>query len=74
MKISRKFTPLLMGIVMGVFMSFLMSLVVTFMNLGFVPDFFFIWMRAWGAAFVISLPIVIVVFPIAKKIVDRFLE
>jgi len=63
-----------MRIVMGTFMSFLMSLVVSYINVGFVPDFLFIWMRAWAASFAISLPIVVFVFPIAKKIVDRLLE
>jgi hypothetical protein len=74
MKFKRKWTSLLMGIVMGAFMSFLMSLVVSLINVGPVDGFIFIWMRAWGAAFAISLPIVVVVFPVAKKIVDSLLE
>ena len=63
-----------MGIFMGIFMALFMSLVISYINIGLVSDFLFVWMRAWAAGFVISVPIAILVFPIAKKISDRILE
>ena len=59
----------LMGFTMGLLMSFFMSFVISVVNVGFVPDFFFVWMRAWAAGFIIGVPIAIFVFPIARKIV-----
>ena len=40
MKISKKYAGILMGAIAGVFMGFFMSLVITFINLGFVENFF----------------------------------
>ena len=74
MAVSRKYTPVLMGLTMGLFMSFLMSLVISYVNVGLVEDFLFVWMRAWAAGIVISIPIAIVVFPMARRIVNRFTE
>ena len=71
MKVHRKYTPVLMGVAMGVFMSLFMSLVISMINVGPVPDFIVVWMRAWAAGFVISVPVAVMAFPIAKKIVER---
>jgi hypothetical protein len=39
-KISKKYTGILMGAMVGVFMNFFMSSVITLLNLGFVDNFF----------------------------------
>jgi hypothetical protein len=74
MKVHRMYTPVLMGVAMGVFMSLFMSLVISLINVGLVPEFLFVWMRAWAAGFVISVPVAVMAFPVAKKIVEGITE
>jgi len=74
MKIKRKYMPIMMGLAMGTFMSLFMSLVISLVNVGPVPHFLSVWMRAWVAGLAIGVPAAVMVFPLAKKIVDRIME
>lgn len=55
-----------------------MTLVVTFVsilvNYGIQEGFFVKWMRAWGLAFVVALPVVMVVMPTIRKFVSKYVE
>lgn len=62
------------GFVMAVTMSFLMSGVITALNVGLPPDFLARWMRAWGLAFVVALPVILTVAPIARHLTLHFVE
>ena len=55
-------------------MSFLMSFVVTIVNLGLVADFIPKWFKAWGFAFIIGFPIISIVIPLVRKITSRITE
>ena len=52
-------------------MSFFMSFLLTLMNVGYGPQFFQIWLNAFAAGFIVSLPISLIFTPIIRKIVDR---
>ncbi len=49
-------------------MSAVMSGIITYINLGFVSDFFSIWLHAWIVAFAIAFPTILLVFPFARKL------
>lgn len=49
-------------------MAFVMTFFITFINLGFAPDFFARWMRAYGVAFVIAVPAIYLIAPIARRL------
>ncbi|WP_445142883.1 DUF2798 domain-containing protein [Campylobacter sp.] len=53
---------------MSFLMSFVMSGVLTYINLGLVSNFFMIWMTGWFKALVVAYPCVLIVSPIAAKI------
>jgi len=55
-------------------MSFVMSLVMTFVSIGFVPDFLIIWAKSFFIGFIVSLPVALIVAPIAEKIVKKVLK
>jgi tetrahydromethanopterin S-methyltransferase subunit D len=74
MKLPARFQHLMFAIFMGTLMSFLMSAVITFFNLGAVEGFFGLWMKAWGAAIVVAIPVAFFVGPIARKLVSKFVE
>ncbi len=70
---AKAFQPVF-GLIMARFMSFLMSGAITAINVGLPPDFLARWMRSWGAAFMIALPVVLVVAPIARRLALRFVD
>ena len=54
--IPKRFYRLVFAGIMSLFMSFIMSGIITFLNLGFIPSFFAQWLleafpKAWVAAF-----------------------
>lgn len=63
--------PRLLAFFTSLIMSFIMSLVITWLNLGPVSDFFIRWMHAWGSSFVIAFPTILLVLPLARGIVSR---
>lgn len=70
-KIPQKYGNLLFVFLTAVFMSLLMSFVVTTSNLGFHPEFLSHWMRAWGFSFLIGYPIISFVVPMVRKMVAK---
>jgi len=71
MKISKKYYSLVLGVNLSFIMSVIMSFVITIVNLGFVDTFLYKWGEAFLAGFVVSLPVALAVVPIARKIADR---
>lgn len=69
MKIKRKYLPMLTSlaiiIIMGLFMSFIMTLI----NTGLDHDFLFRWLKAFGAGVITATPVSLIVIPwLSKKI------
>jgi hypothetical protein len=59
---------------MALLMSCLISFVISVFNVGLVEDIMFVWLKAWGFSFVVSFPVVIVVSPLVKKLVDLVID
>jgi len=55
---------------MALLMSCFMSLVISIFNVGFVDNILYVWLKAWGFAFVVGFPIFILVSPVVKKLVN----
>lgn len=70
-KIPRKYAGYLIGAMMAVTMGFLMSGVVTFINLGLTHDFLGRWMHAFLRSVVVALPLALIVAPPIKSFVDK---
>ncbi len=51
-----------------------MSFVITLFNLGFVANIIQRWLQAWGFAFSIAFPTVIIVSPLVHKLVELVLR
>ena len=73
-KLPKRHAPQLLAFFTSLFMSFLMSMVITFINVGPREDFLLLWMRAFGTAFVIAFPTILMVLPIARHLVERLTE
>ncbi|MFU8818281.1 MAG: DUF2798 domain-containing protein [Desulfurivibrio sp.] len=70
-KLTPRHAPVLLAFFTSLLMSLLMSAVITLINLGPVEDFFRRWMTAWITAFVIAFPSILLVLPVARRIVAR---
>jgi len=61
------------SLVMGATMVFLMTFVITLINVGWVENFFQMWIKAFGIAYVIVVPVIFFLAPMARKITGRLL-
>lgn len=59
---------------MALLMSCVMSLVITVFNVGFVDQIMNIWLKAWGMAFVVAFPVVVLISPVVKKLVSIIID
>jgi len=71
--IPKKYEFLLFSLLMSTFMTFIMSGVVSYINIGLVDDFLKIWSVAFVNAFVVAFPSVMIVVPIVRKLVAKLL-
>lgn len=64
-----RYAPILFGFFLSALMSFLVSGVATFRNAGLIDGFLGIWINAWLPSWLIAFPVVLVVAPIARRLV-----
>lgn len=69
---QKKF-HLVFSAIMGALMISLMTLVITFVNVGLVQDFVGRWLRAFAIAYVVGVPVIFFLAPMARKITGRLL-
>ncbi len=72
MQPQKKF-HLVFSLVMGAMMIFLMTLVITFVNVGLTDHFLALWMKAFGIAYVVGVPVIFFLAPVARKLTGRIL-
>ena len=73
-KFDQRHAPVLLAFFTSLFMSCLMSMVITFINIGARPDFIERWLKAFGLAFSIAFPAILLVLPVAGKLVARLVD
>lgn len=59
---------------MGLLMSGIMSFVITAFNVGLVPNIISLWLKAWGFAFMVAFPTIMIISPIVHKLVSLVLH
>jgi hypothetical protein len=69
---QKKF-HLTFSLIMGAMMISIMTFVITMVNVGFSPDFFVRWMRAFVVAYAVGVPVIFFLAPVARKITGRLL-
>ena len=70
---QRKF-HLVFSLVMGAMMICLMTLVITFVNVGLTAHFFRLWIKAFGIAYLVGVPVIFFLAPVARKLTGRLLD
>lgn len=73
-KLPKHKFHLVFSLLMGAIMVFLMTCVITLVNIGMPADFFKHWLHAFLVAFPIAVPVIYFVAPFARKMTGRFAE
>ncbi len=69
---QKKF-HLVFSLIMGALMISLMTFVITAVNIGFSPDFLARWGKAFLIAYVVGVPVIFFLAPVARKITGKLL-
>jgi hypothetical protein len=73
-KLPKTRFHLVFSLLMGAMMISLMTLVITLVNVGLVPDFIARWLRAFVIAYVVGVPVIYFLAPFARKLTGRCVE
>lgn len=73
-KLPRNRFHLVFSLVMGALMISMMTGFITAINVGFPPDYLARWLRAFLLAYVVGVPVIYFVAPVARKITARFVD
>lgn len=68
---KQKRFHLVFSLVMGLMMISLMTFVITAVNIGFAPDFLARWGKAFLVAYVVGVPVIFFLAPVARKLTGR---
>ena len=73
-RLPQKHFHLAFSFVMGAMMATIITFVLTVLNVGLPPDFMTIWARTLGLAYVVVVPGIYFLAPVARRIVNRFVD
>ena len=68
--IPEKYGPILFGAILSGLMSLLVSGISTFRAIGPATSFLSIWTSTWLTAWLVAFPVVVLVAPLARKVVQ----
>jgi hypothetical protein len=64
---------LILSLLMSSVMVFMVTLLVTYLNLGFVPDFLTQWAKAYVVAWPVAASTAFTIMPLARRLTCRIL-
>ena len=66
MQAQKKF-HLVFSLVMGAMMISVMTFVISMVNVGWTPNFFQVWAKAFAVAYGVGVPVIFFLAPVARK-------
>jgi len=72
--LPQKLAPLLFGLILSGLMSLLVSGITTWRAVGFSDAYAGLWASAWMTAWLVALPAMLVVVPLARRVVALLVE
>lgn len=72
--LSKKFAPMVFGLVLSGLMSLLVSGIATLRAAGLAQDFIGLWLGGWLAAWAVAFPVVLVIAPLAQRLVGLLMR
>lgn len=74
MAIPRAFAPVLSGFILSGLMSLLVSGITSYRALGVTPGLLTMWPSAWLTAWLVAFPVVLVIAPLTRRVVDALVR
>lgn len=71
---SPRFAPVLFSFILSALMSLIVSGIATYRNAGPVDEFVSLWINAWLPSWFIAFPTVLVVAPLARRLVGMLVK
>jgi len=59
------------ALIMGIITTGVISYSLIYLNIGYSEKFLRIWLKSWGMAYVIVIPVILIISPIIQKLVDK---
>ena len=69
-----KHQHILVGFLMALLMSCIMSFVISVINVGWIDGIGSIWLKAWGTAFIIAFPIILLIEPVLRQLAAKLVK
>jgi predicted membrane channel-forming protein YqfA (hemolysin III family) len=73
-KLPKARFHLVFSLMMGAMMISLMTFVITAVNVGFGADFLWPWLKAFAVAYVVGVPVIYFLAPVARRLTGRLVE
>jgi hypothetical protein len=67
-KLPARYASVVMPLVLSILMTFIVSAISTLRSVGLAPDFFELWISAWGLSWLVAFPALLAVLPLVRKI------
>ncbi len=64
---------LVFSVVMAALMVFIMTFIITLANVGWIDGFVYLWLKAFAIAYVVAVPVIFFLAPLARKLTGRIL-
>ena len=72
--INKKYQHFVFVFFMALFMSCIMSFFISLFNVGLVENVLYIWLKDWCFAFFVAFPVVLLISPMVRKLVDILIK
>jgi hypothetical protein len=72
--ISPKLAPVVFGFVLSALMSLIVSGIATVRTAGLIDTLPSLWLGAWLMSWLVAFPVVLIVAPMARRVVQRLVR
>jgi len=69
-RLPARWAPIVMPLILSVCMSFIVSGIATVRAVGLADHFLALWMSAWGVSWLVAFPTLLLVLPMARRLVS----
>lgn len=59
------------ALIMGIFTTGIISFTVLSFNVGYIPGFLQLWLRSWGIAYAVVVPVILIIAPQVQRLVNH---
>jgi hypothetical protein len=59
---------------MGIITTGIISFTLISVNIGFTENFFRIWLKSWGMAYLVVIPAILIIGPRIQNLVDKLFK